>query len=439
LPEPAPASVSLVGRIYRNLGLLLGGKASAGLLSLAYIAIAARALGAEGYGVLVLVHAYVIAVGGIVNFPGWHAVVRFGAQALDDGDEARLVRLLRRVALVEILGGLAALATALLLAPVVGPRLGWSPQAQAMASLYCLAVFASVHSTPAGLLQLMGRFDLLALHTAVAPAIRLVGALVAVALGAGLRGFLIAWLVAALAEFAVMWIMGYVVARRRLGVVARRGRLFPAAGENPGLWRFMWAANSDVTLADLAGRLAPLTVGWMLGPAAAGLYGVAQRITTVIAQPAQIFGHAAYAELARHVAAGHPPQILRAALVRATRIGVLAALPVVLVLLVFGRPIAVAVGGKGFAEAATVLPFLVLARVILLPAAGLSSALIALGRPGRSVTANVVSSLGLYPLLPLLLWRFSLAGAGLHALLQATAAVALLIVYFREAARPAVA
>jgi O-antigen/teichoic acid export membrane protein len=201
----------------------------------------------------------------------------------------------------------------------------------------------------------------------------------------------------------------------------------------------MWAANSDVTLAELAGRLAPLTIGWLLGPAAAGLYGVAQRITMVIAQPAQIFGHAAYAELARHLAAGYLPHTLRAALGRATGIGFLAALPVALLLVTFGRPIAVAVGGKDFAAAAIVLPFLVLARMILLPATGLSSALIALGRPGRSVTANVLSGLGLYPLLPLLLWRFSLAGAGLHAVLQATATVALLIVYFHQAARPAAA
>ncbi|WP_231636115.1 hypothetical protein [Novosphingobium sp. ST904] len=59
-----------------------------------------------------------------------------------------------------------------------------------------------------------------------------------------------------------------------------------------------------MTLSELAGRVAPLVVGWVLGPAMAGLYSVAQRATVIIAQPAQILGNTAYAELAHVVADG---------------------------------------------------------------------------------------------------------------------------------------
>ncbi|MET0376673.1 MAG: lipopolysaccharide biosynthesis protein, partial [Rhizorhabdus sp.] len=97
----AEASAGTVGRIYANLGRLLGGKAAAGIVSLVYMVIAARALGPRDYGVLVLVHGFAMTVGGIVEFPGWHAIVRYGAEARAAGDAPRLARLLRFAALVE--------------------------------------------------------------------------------------------------------------------------------------------------------------------------------------------------------------------------------------------------------------------------------------------------------------------------------------------------
>ena len=45
-----------------------------------------------------------------------------------------------------------------------------------------------------------------------------------------------------------------------------------------------------------------------------------------------------------------------------------------------------------------------------------SAALIALGRPGLSVTGNLLASLGLLPLLPLFNRLWGLQGAGFHAL-----------------------
>lgn len=76
MDETSQGGPGIVRRIYSNLGLLLGGKAAAGLISLIYIAIAARVLGPADYGVLVLINYYAMLVGGLVAFPGWHAIVR---------------------------------------------------------------------------------------------------------------------------------------------------------------------------------------------------------------------------------------------------------------------------------------------------------------------------------------------------------------------------
>lgn len=425
----------VVGRIYGNLARLLSGKAGAGVLSLIYMVIAARSLGRADYGVLVLVHTYVMTVAGIIEFPGWHAVVRYGAETQKRGDAPRLTRLMAYAGGVELACGALAVAAAAVLAPLVGPQLGWPPDALAFALPYSLAGLATVRATPAGYLQLKGRFDLLGAHSLVAPLVRLGGAGIAALTHAGLRGFLIAWLAAALAEWAAMWVLGAMVAR---GAHSRRhlaGGLASVPAENPGLWRFMWGANADVTLAELAGRLTPLAIGWLLGPAAAGLYAVAQRATAVIAQPAQLLGQAAYAELAHLVAGGGRGPGLRRVLSRAILTAVAAAAPICLGLAVFGEKIAVLIGGAGFAAAGGIMAWLALGRTIQLAAPPISAALTALGRPGLSVWANTVAALAVVLVLPALVQGLGLVGAGVQALLQAVLVVGLLAAALGQATR----
>lgn len=408
---------SVVVRVYANLAKIMTGKAAAGLISLVYMVIAVRALGARDYGILILVHGYTVTVGGIIEFPGWQAVVRYGAQAVAGDDSGRMVRLLRFASLVELSCGILAVAVAALLAPLIGVRLGWSPEAIAFATPYSLAVLATIRSAPAGLLQLHGRFDLLGYHNLVSPSIRLLGAVAAWLSGAGLMGFLVTWLIAALAEWASMWLMGWFVARRTLAGLRLLGSARGSVEENPGIIRFMVAANADVTLSELSQRVAPLIVGWIMGPVAAALYSVGQRGAVIIAQPSGNLGQAAYAELARLLAAGATGQQIRQVAFRTAAIALAAAFPVVILVGVFGTAIATLIGGKSFAEAGVVMLWLVAARAILLAAPVASAALIAMGRPGLSMRANMACSLLLLPLLPLFMHRFGLSGAGAHAFL----------------------
>ena len=428
-PEP------IVRRIFANLARLIGGKAGAAVISLGYMIIAARELGPADYGVLMLVHTFAMTVGGIVEFPGWHAIVRYGAEALAADDRGRLGRLLRFAGAVELVGGAAAVATAAVLGPLLGARLGWSPVAVGFALPYSFAVLASIRATPAGYLQLAGRFDLLGLHTLLAPMVRLAGAGIAAAIGAGLYGFLLAWLVAALVEWASLWAIGLWVARRELGSVPLAGSMRGVTRENHGIWRFMIGANADVTFGELAGRIPPLLIGATLGSVAVGLYSLAQRVTSVLAVPAQVLGQAAYAEFARVVAAGGHGAPLRAALNQSLRIALIAATPVVFVLLSFGRQVAVLIGGSAYAGAAGLLLWLTLARAILLAGPPASATLVALGRPALSVVANLGSAFATLPLLFVLLEKAGIDGAGWQAVVQAVLAAVLLLFFVGRESR----
>lgn len=441
MDEAALQHRGIVRRIYGNMGLLLGGKAAAGVISLVYIAIAARVLGPEGYGILVLINYYAMFVGGLIAFPGWHAIVRYGVLALADGDEAKLIRLLRFVGAIEIAVGVLAVCVAALLAPIVGGYLGWTAQAQILAVPYSLAVLATVRATPGGYLQILRRFDILGAHNIITPIMRLIGTLVVVAFGWGLNGFIIAWLLAALTEGISLWLAGIFFARRHMANKPLLGKVTDIRHEHPGLLRFTISANADIMLNELVNRITPLVMGWVLGPAAAGLYSIAHRTTVVIAQPAQILGQAAYAELVKLVATGASGLTIRHALLRCVGISLLAALPVLLILALFSKQIAVLIAGPAFATAAGVMIWLAAARVIALSGPPTSAALIAMGRPGLSVTSNIVASVGLLPLLPVLTTIFGLQGAGMHAVIQSAIAGGLLGVFLwcgtRERTSPA--
>lgn len=419
-------TTTTVGRIYGNLGKLIGGKAGAAVVSVLYMLIAVRVLGPRDYGVLILVHTFAVTVGTVVEFPGWHAVVRYGTQAAETGDEGRLLRLLRFAGLVEAAGGVCSVLTAAVLAPLLGPRLGWSQTALDFALPYSLAVLATIRATPAGYLQLVGRFDLIGAHNLVSPLVRLAGAGAIALFGGGLHAFLVVWLAAALAEWVSMWGFGLWVLRRTRPDARLIGSARGAVRENAGIRRFMLAANADLTFGDLAPRLAPLAVGWVMGPVAAGLYSVAQRATVVISHPVQLLGQAAYAELARLVAGGGSGAEIRAALLRMIGIAAAIAIPALVVIAFAADWLAVLIGGPAFRAAGGVMLWLATARAILLIGPPATAALAALGRPGLSVAANLICSLGLLPLLPPLMTGFGLRGAGFHAVLQAAAASALL-------------
>ncbi|UAK26638.1 lipopolysaccharide biosynthesis protein [Sphingomonas nostoxanthinifaciens] len=427
---------SPVARIFLNVGHLLTGKAAAGLLSLVYLVIVARELGASGYGVLVLVNAYAVLIGSVFAFSGFHGVVRYGALALERADHAGLARLIRFMALVELGCGAAAVAVAAIGVPLIGPRLGWSPQAMRIALPYAFAVLATVRATPQGVLQLGGRFDLVGLHQTVSPVVRLVGTLIAWRAGGGLTAYLAVWLASALAEWVAMWLLAWPVWRQMLDGQPLFGPWRDVGRDNEGFLRFILTTNFDITLRELAPQLVPLTVGWMMGPAAAGLLALAQRATNVLQQPAVLLASGSYAVLADLAAKGGG-QRLRRAVWRSVGLTAIGSAAVLTALVFAGGRLLTAIGGGSFGGGTRLMLLVAVGRALYLTTVPLGAALTALGRPDRSVTAALVGNVLLYPLLPLMLLWLGPEGAGWHAMLQMAAASALLVRFFTSTVREA--
>ncbi|SEM76344.1 Membrane protein involved in the export of O-antigen and teichoic acid [Sphingomonas gellani] len=434
--SPAPhiatadgGAVSGLRRVLANLAKLLGGKAAAGLISLIYLVLATRRLGVTDYGVLVLVNAYAVLIGSVVAFSGFHGVVRYGAIALEAGDRAGFARLVRFMAVIEVGCGVVAVLVAAILAPVVGPHLGWSPRTIALATIYALAVVGTVRATPQGVLQIAGRFDLLGLHQAVSPLVRLIGATGVWVTGGGLYGFIAVWLASAIAEGAAMWLLALPAWRQLAEGERVRGPWREPQGE--GFLRFILVTNADITIRELAPNLAPLTVGWLLGPPAAGLLALAQRATSLLAQPTVLLSHASYSVLTEQVAR-REIGLFKRTVSRSTALALLVAAPIVLALAFGGERLMVLIGGSSFAGGTLLLILIAAARAAGLASAPLAAGLTALGRPQRSMAVGLATNLLMYPLLPLLLWTTGADGAGWHALAQGWVGLIVLAMLFRR-------
>jgi len=334
--------------------------------------------------------------------------------------------------LIELVLGVAAFAVGALLAPLVGPHLGWPAMVTSFAVIYALAVFGTVRATPQGLLQLAGRFDLIGAHQLLQPLVRLVGSVIVWWTGGGLIDFLIVWLVSALVESAGMWLLGF-WALRRMRLDARiLGPVNGVLAENAGLVPFIATTNLDLTLRDIAPRIAPLTVGWLLGPAAAGILALVERAASVLQQPAILLGQASYAVLARLAAAGDIAT-LRRTVSRGAIAAVAGGIPVVLLFAIWGEAFLRLIGGHSFSGGALLLVLIAAARTVMLATPPLSSGLTAIGRPARSMLVNLTINFVLFPLLPLLLLTAGVDGAGGYALIQAAVAALWLGAMFRHA------
>jgi O-antigen/teichoic acid export membrane protein len=404
-----------LGRILRNLAHLLGGKAAAGLIGLAYLLMVTRILGAHDYGVLVLVNGYVMLVGTVVTFSGWHVIVHYGHRALREGDVGRLMALVRAMVAIEAALALLAVLVAILLVPVVGPRLHWSSEVMRYAMVYSLAIVTGVRATSQGLVQLVRRVDLLGFAQLTAPLVRLAGTVAIYFAGGGLTAFLLLWLLSALLEAIGFWSLGFWSLQQvRLGEPIL-GSMRGVRASNPGFMKFILATNVDVTLRDFAPALVPVVVGWTLGPVAAGLYALAQRAASLFQQPAKLLTNSAFAVFAELAATARHRALDR--LVWRTSLTVLAAsLPVLVVIFALGDRLIVWLGGGSFVGGASLLLFLAVGQAIYLANPVFSAGLTALGRAATSIALNLATQLGLLPLLFLLIHLRGLDGVGWYVL-----------------------
>lgn len=435
--RPQASANAIFRRVLANAGKLLGGRAVNAVLSLAYTAIAARALGVKGLGVLVMIHAFAQLLGDVVKFQSWQTVLQYGAEPLAQRRLGDLQRVVRFTLMLDLISGLVGIAIGVVGALAFGSKLGWGPEQGPVAAVYALSVMFITAAAPLGILRLLDRFDVLAGQAAVISLVRLVGCGLGYLLHADLVFFLAVWALGTVAGFVMLaWAAWRELDRQ--GLLQGFRWLGPTRIETPGVWRFAWATNFNATLGVAFTHLVTLMVGGLLGPADAALWRIGRQVADAIAKPVRLLIPALYPELVRLRAERREKTMWRL-----TGRITLAASGVGLVLLAVssfaGAPLLRLVMGTGFAAAAGVMTWQVAAAVVNLISLPLEPMVISLGQAGATVRVRVVVAVAYAAALPFLVRHYGVAAAG-AALVAASVAIALgmlwLLLKQRSPARP---
>lgn len=399
---------------FRNAGKLLVGRVGRGVFTVAYLAVAARALGVEDFGALMLIQTLMLTFGSFVTFPSWQAMFTYGTPALVEGNRAQFHKILKFTLLLDLVGAaLGVAAVLLLMAPAAG-LVEIPATYHDAARLYGLTVvLMAIGNAPDGALRMLERFDILAFQTTLTPAARFLGALGLFFLEAGLSAFLFVWFLS--------WLIGqsYLLARavvelKRRGLLkgagwSLKGVLKPASG----IWRFSVYANLNSTMTLIEARLGILAAGWMLGPAAAGLLRIASQLANLAIRPVvKLLLPALYPELARLRAEsrlGELKTMMGRTILIITGAGVL----FIAVLAIFGEDLIRLIAGEGFEGAYEVMLWLAAGGALAAISIPVEPLLMSSGRPRTAVIAKAAAAAAYAVSVFGLLHLFGLAGAGM--------------------------
>lgn len=412
-----------LGRIFRNLGWLLAGKGVGAVLSLVYLALAARTLGPRGFGEFTLITGGAQAVAALVTFQTWQIVVRYGLPHLKTGDRTAAARLGGFCLTIDLGAALVGCALASLAVWWLSRWLGWPPGLAREGLAFCFVILLTTRSTAVGILRLHDRFGTGATADAVTPLTRFAGALIVVALGASVGGFLLAWTAGEILTAGAYWLA---VARAVPGGLAWPSwqRLRMAVRENTGIWHFTWMTNLNTTLDQGSKQAVVLLVGLASGATGAGQYRLASQLTQALARISDMASRAMFSELARAHSGGSGHDFRRLIL-RAAALAVGAGAVIMLILLLLGRPLLHLIGGAAYLGVYPLLVLLGLASALDLASVVFEPALVAMGRAGRALWVRIGASLALFALLAITLPLYGTLGAAWAVL--AASALALLL------------
>ena len=358
-------------QVFANMGWLLGGRGFNAVLSLVYLAIAARTLGTDGFGHFALIIALGQAVTGFSSFQTWQFIVRWGADPDNPGVDLGRAREATGFAValdgVSVAVGTLAAAVLVLTAPLwldVPPDLMW------LTFAYCVISLLTIRTTPTGMLRLHSEYGKATWAEAVQPIVRTTGAGLALWLMPDVTGFILAFAASEVATAIALWIVAVRVQPVPMSSISLR--TIPARHKDA--WRFVLSTNMSGSLAVAGKQVMILLVGTFGGAYLAGGFRIANQLGVALIALAQTISKAILPELVQ--SRDGAVEIAR----RMANIAAIAGVTAVVSAILFGRPGLALIAGEQFTGFYWAMIILSIAGAVELVGASLESLLISAGK-----------------------------------------------------------
>lgn len=401
-----------MARIFRNASYLLSGDLVASGMRMVSIALTARALGVESFGILVLLQTYVAVIDRVLNFQSWQALIKYGAEHRSQEREHGLEDLFKLGFLVDFITAILGAGIAALAATLVGTWLNWEASIIEYAVFYSAVIAFNIEGTCIAILRLHDKFGLIGAQKVIAAAVKLIATAIAFATTDSLVVFV--------TVAAVCQVVGYLVllalAFRQLALLRlaplRKGEARRAFRENKGITTYIVSTNLHSTFRIIPDQLDFIIVAAVLGNAATGSYKVAKEMARILTRVVQPLYQSIYPELAALAANRKYRQILQIVWRSGFVVG-LAAIFFWVCLILFGESLLALIFGDQYTDAYMVMIWYALGAVISAAAFPITPAILAVGYPKLPLVLIVFSTIIYVVCLPIMMNEFGLPGAGM--------------------------
>jgi O-antigen/teichoic acid export membrane protein len=414
--------------MFKNASVLFGGRTVTGLMGLASISLAARALGVEKLGVFAMIQAYIMIADKLLNFQCWQAVIKFGADFLKHDKKEELKSLTKFCTILDAATAAAGTFLAAVIVYFFGSWKGWQQQTIYAVMIYSLRILFNLQGTPIGLLRLFDKFKLIAAATITAATLKLILSVFGYLYSGNLMIFVIIWLAASIVESIFLLAAGWRQVYKNTGNHFLKAKLSITARDK-NIWKFVLSTNLNQSVRLASRELDVLIVGAILGAAATGLYKIARQFASILVHLIEPLSQAIYPELAHLAAEKRFADFKHIAAKTAITAGG-ASLLIWFAFIFFGKFILNITAGAEYVQGWSVMVIYMFALVIWGFSFCLSAGLLAVGRAGKILLVEILSFAAFLPVLYLLLINFGLVGAAVAQIIFFAVYAILMLLFF---------
>lgn len=330
---------ALIRRIVKNSGYLFGTTGVSAASSMLQGILAARLLGAAGFGILGTITLFTSVINNLISFRMGELVVKYVGQFTEQEDLSSAKATFKLAAMVEMLASLIAFSLIVLLAPVGARYFAKDINTAPLFVLYGLILIANlIAESSTGFLQIFDRFRRLAGLGIVQSLVTLAIIVVAYLSSWGLGGVLVAYLVGKTVGALGITAAALVEAQRRWGAGWWRTSLQPIRSNLREMVNFAVSTNISATISLVTKDSELLWVSLLRSPTEAGYYKLALALANMVQMPVEPLPQATYPELSRQVARQQWDSV-RTILRQGSRIAGGYSLFAALFLVIFGQPL----------------------------------------------------------------------------------------------------
>ncbi len=378
------------GLLIRNAFRLLFGNGFAVVAAFISTVLTVRGLGAELYGMLVFIPAFIGLVGQFLTFNAWQALITFGSRALHDKDEDAFVKIVRKACGLDLISGVVACAVGVLLSGLIVDYLGWDSSIAPMLRFYSLTLICRVDGAFAGILRLLGRFNALAGFSVFSASIRLAGVATAFVTKSSIESYLTAYMISVFAgQIYLLAAVAKALGLQRMKKCLQRGS--STLPEFKGFYAYVWTTNLHSSVKLITRELDQIIVAAILTPAAVGILKISREFGRILHMIADPLYHSLFPELSRLWAEENRDEFIKLTR-KISKTAAIFGVAGIFFFLLAGRQVIELAFGQAFLTAFPAAVIFMLASLVALISLPLQPAMLAVGQPEASFTVNLVAA-----------------------------------------------